>query len=89
MTAVGYEAQYAALSTFDSREWIAKIAAPTLIISADNDVIFNHATSEKMVSKIKNAQYVCFENCGHVPHLEYPAEYTRVVSDFLQALPVE
>lgn len=86
---IGYEAQYAALATFDSREWISTIAVPTLILSATHDVIFSNLTSQEMVSKIKNAQFHCFENCGHVPHLEYPKEYLRVVGDFLKTVAVK
>lgn len=81
-TVTGYEGQLAAIKTFDARPWIKKIKAPTLVVTGDEDIIFFHALSKKIAAAIPNAKFHCFEKCGHIPHIEHPEEYVRVVTNF-------
>ncbi len=85
-TIAGYEGQYAALDSFDSTSWANKIKAPTLVITADQDIILRSEFSKQLSSEIFGAQYYCFENCGHVPHLEYPKQYAEIVKSFLKTI---
>jgi len=84
MTLTGYEGQYAALDKFDSREWLHDIHAPALVIAADSDFILPATLSRAIADIIPNAQYYCFENCGHLPHIEQPEKYAEIVSAFLK-----
>ncbi|MCX7125258.1 MAG: alpha/beta hydrolase [Gammaproteobacteria bacterium] len=79
----GYEAQYAALDAFDSRAWVQEIKVPVLIITADQDIVLSPILSNKLLSEIKHAKFYCFENCGHLPHIENPRKYSEVVKLFL------
>ncbi len=84
-TIQGCESQSAALCEFDSREWLNKIDTPTLVIGSDQDLIFYEPTIKALADKISNAQYFCFEECGHVPHIEYPEKFIDVVAKFVHS----
>lgn len=68
---------------FDRREALEKIAAPTLVIAAENDINAPAKGVEKMSSKIPGATYVCLEGVGHLANLEKPQAFNRLVLDFL------
>jgi pimeloyl-ACP methyl ester carboxylesterase len=36
------------------------------------------------VRRLPRGRLVTFEACGHFPHLEYPDDFNRVVTEFLQ-----
>ena len=59
-----------------------KIKRPTLIIWGENDRVFpvKHAYFGK--EKMPNAQLYIMNQCGHIPNLERPDEFNRVVLDF-------
>lgn len=79
-----YEAQLAALKVFDSSQWAHTISVPTLVLGADQDIIFREALVKALADAIPGAEYHCFQNCGHIPYLEYPEEFVTVVSGFCQ-----
>lgn len=81
-TLTGYEGQYAALNSFDSREWVDKIQVPTLVLSADQDLIFRESFTKQLAERIPNARYFCFAGCGHLPHIEYPDKFAEIVKEF-------
>jgi pimeloyl-ACP methyl ester carboxylesterase len=83
MTLAGYEAQDAALNGFDSRSWVKEIKVPTLVMTADEDLVFNPRQVEALVQQIDGAQFYCFKTCGHLPHIECPEEFAKVVNKFL------
>lgn len=85
-TITGYEGQYAALNTFDSRNWAEKINVPTLVLSGDQDLIFNEPSVLALAKKIPGAEYCCFKDCGHLPQLEYPDRFVKIVSQFHQKI---
>ncbi|NNM60172.1 MAG: alpha/beta fold hydrolase [Legionellales bacterium] len=82
-TITGYEAQYHALISFDSRHWAGKIAVPTLVLGSDQDIILPPRLAEQLAQTIPQASYYCFENCGHLPHIECPEKYVEVLDAFL------
>jgi len=82
-TLTGYEGQYAALDKFNSSDWVNQIKVPTLIISGDQDLIFREPLVKSLAEKIPNANYYCFKNCGHLPYLEYPDQFAKVVKEFI------
>lgn len=85
-TIKGYEGQYAALDQFDSNTWVKQIKVPTLILAADQDLIFSEPSVKFLAEQIPNAKYHCFAKCGHLPHLEYPEEFSRIVQQFIDEL---
>lgn len=82
-TITGFEGQYAALTAFDSRAWAHKINVPTLIIGSAQDLIFSPEATKALQEQISQADYYCFKNCGHLPHLEYPQELATTIKKFI------
>lgn len=85
-TITGYEGQLAAVSTFNSKRWVHHIAAPTLVIASDQDLVFREGIVRPLAEKISGAQYFCFTDCGHVPSLEYPDQFVTLVTAFLRGV---
>ncbi|MGC1183042.1 alpha/beta fold hydrolase [Legionella sp.] len=80
----GYEGQYAALLKFDSSPWLQQIKVPTLVLAGDQDLIFSEFLVKQLANQIKDAKYYCFSKCGHLPQIEYPEQFARVVIHFLE-----
>jgi pimeloyl-ACP methyl ester carboxylesterase len=69
-------------------EWLvidqlAKIESPTLIIWGQNDLYLPVYQSRTAQSLIPGSQLHIFPHCGHAPQREYPAEFNRLVLQFL------
>jgi 3-oxoadipate enol-lactonase len=67
----------------DTLDRLGEIQAPTLVIYTDADRIFPQTHSEQLVAGIPGAQGVLMENCGHAPMAERPAEFARIIQEFL------
>lgn len=59
---------------------------PALVLSGDDDRIIPVEQAIALDELLPNSQLVIFENCGHLPHEEKPAEFMQVVSAFLAGL---
>jgi 3-oxoadipate enol-lactonase len=79
----GYKGQSAALREFNSSSWVQQITAPTLVLAADQDLVFSEPRVQKLVEQIPNAYYYCFTECGHLPHIEYPEKFAQIVQEFI------
>ncbi|MFN2492558.1 MAG: alpha/beta fold hydrolase [Pyrinomonadaceae bacterium] len=64
-----------------SRE-VHLITQPTLVVWGDSDREVPLHDGEHLQSEIPNARLIVFRDCGHLPHEEYPQEFTKVVSEF-------
>jgi len=62
------------------------IKVPTLIISSSNDTLIAPQQSELMHEKIHNSHYHIIKDAGHISNLDQPAEFNRVLKDFLDRL---
>lgn len=60
-----------------------EIAAPTLVIVGDEDLPHAAANAEVITSKIAGSRTVVIKGAAHLPSLERPEEFNRVVLDFL------
>jgi len=56
---------------------------PTLIVWGKEDQIVPLECAEAYQRGISGARLEVIERCGHLPHLERPADLVRVVNDFL------
>jgi 3-oxoadipate enol-lactonase len=83
MSLAGYQHQVDGLLAFDSRQWVGNIKKPCLIICADEDLISDPQDSKKMEQAITDAEYFCFKNVGHIPMIEQPELFNKVVLQFL------
>lgn len=62
---------------------LEEIKKPTLIISGRQDSIVPLEDSEKIASRILNAELAIIEECGHMPHEEKPEEFIEIVNQWL------
>ncbi|MBU0744069.1 MAG: alpha/beta hydrolase [Gammaproteobacteria bacterium] len=83
VTEASFYCQMHALLNFDSSAWLKDITRPCLIISADDDLLADVAHARKLSELIPKAQYYCFKNVGHLPHIEQSDIYNKLVLDFL------
>jgi pimeloyl-ACP methyl ester carboxylesterase len=64
---------------------LGEIAAPTLVIAGDNDVPDIIANAERLAGGIAGARKVVLPDVSHLPPLERPDEFNRLLRDFLAA----
>ena len=62
---------------------LAEIRAPTLVVTGDEDVRDIHAIADKLTTEIPGAERATIAGSGHLPSLERPDEFDRVVLAFL------
>jgi len=78
---------YDALTTlwgYDIRDRLEDIGVPTLIVWGRNDRVVPVPAAVSYRKRIgKNAELVIFDHCGHVPQIERPARFNRLLEEFL------
>jgi pimeloyl-ACP methyl ester carboxylesterase len=62
-----------------------KIRQPALLIWGAGDRLNLLEDGRRLQSKMKEAQLVVFDNCGHLPQEEMPERFTREVSSFMKS----
>src|SRR5215469_900595 len=62
---------------------LGEIKAPTLVVIGDNDEPDLIKLADKLAAEIPNATKVPIENAAHLPSLEHPALFNRILNDFL------
>ncbi len=58
------------------------ITQPTMILWGENDLETPIRDAHSLHSEIDGSRLIIFRHCGHLPHEEYPLEFTEIVSDF-------
>jgi pimeloyl-ACP methyl ester carboxylesterase len=81
----GYYDAMTTLWGYDIRHRLEEIEVPTLIVWGRNDRLVPVPAALSYKKRIgDNAELVIFDHCGHVPQLERPVRFNRVVEDFLK-----
>ena len=62
---------------------LSTIIAPTLVVWGQQDRIIPVAHAQIAVDKIPGARLEIFDRCGHMPQLEHPEEFNKLVLEFL------
>lgn len=62
---------------------LGKITVPTLVTWGQQDRILPLAHAYIAREKIPHARLHIFDHCGHMPQLEHPEEFNKLVLDFL------
>jgi pimeloyl-ACP methyl ester carboxylesterase len=62
---------------------LEEIKAPTLVIVGDRDLPEIQHTADLLVSKIRGARKKVINDAAHLPNLEHPEKFNRLVLDFL------
>jgi 3-oxoadipate enol-lactonase len=79
----GYVACSQALQAVDLREQIARIATPTLVISATHDPAAPPSDGQFVAQHIPHARYLELD-AAHLSNIEQQQIFTKEVSDFLR-----
>jgi pimeloyl-ACP methyl ester carboxylesterase len=58
------------------------IAPPTLIVWGENDREVSVEDGRRIHEQIPNSRFFVFRECGHLPHEEYPEEFTKLIAEF-------
>ncbi|MEO7002326.1 MAG: alpha/beta fold hydrolase [Ktedonobacterales bacterium] len=62
---------------------LSEIHAPTLVIVGDRDISDIQQIADLLAQGIAGAQKVVIRNTAHVPNMEQPEQFNRIVLDFL------
>ncbi|MGZ3272987.1 MAG: alpha/beta fold hydrolase [Caulobacteraceae bacterium] len=66
---------------------LGQIKIPTLVLVGEDDVADNHAKAGAVEYAIPGARRVVIRTAGHMLYMEQPAEFTRIVSRFIDPPP--
>ena len=64
-------------------ERLHEITAPTLVVVGDEDVPPVFDAVEVLMEKVPHARKAVIHDAAHLPNLEHPAEFNRIVLEFL------
>jgi len=72
-----------ALDGLDSRQSIAKITHPVLVLHGEHDNLLPMQDSKAMAGLIKNAQFRVIDGQGHCANVEAPEKFVGLAQEFL------
>ncbi len=64
-------------------ERLRAVKAPTLVLIGSADAPMLHAVATMLVEQIVGAAQLTLHNAGHHPNMEHPAEFNRIVLNYL------
>lgn len=62
---------------------LESIKVPTLVLTGRNDIRAQLSTHEEGVKRIPRAELVVFDQCNHLPYMEYPDRFNETVTKFM------
>jgi 3-oxoadipate enol-lactonase len=62
---------------------LGEIKAPTLVVVGDHDLPNVQETADLLVAKIRDARKAIIHDAAHLPNLEHPDKFNRLLLDFL------
>jgi pimeloyl-ACP methyl ester carboxylesterase len=71
------------LERTDFRDSLARIRTPTLVIAGAWDPLIGPRWSRALEVGLPDSRLVHFANSAHLPHLEEPDTFRRIVAEFL------
>lgn len=72
-----------AMATYDFRDRIGEIDCPTLVLWGENDFVIHSGAADRYEKLIPHSRKVMLADTGHVPMVERPAQFNRIVEEFL------
>ena len=70
-------------TNYDIRNQISKIEVPTLIVAGEKDWSIPIRTSRFMNKHIVGSRLEVISQCGHLPMIEKPEEFNKILTGFL------
>ena len=65
-------------------ERLSELTVPVLVIVGDQDIPYMLAAADYLVAKIPSAQKVILADAAHLPNMDQPDEFQRIVTEFLE-----
>jgi len=81
-----YSATFYQFNKYNGEKILPKINIPVLIISGENDTIFNLKYAEKIAKLIKKSKLEIIEHTNHILIINYPQKITKLIIKFLNGL---
>jgi pimeloyl-ACP methyl ester carboxylesterase len=78
-----YRATVTCLTTFNRRDDLPQIGAPSLLLAAEHDPLAPPRTMQRMADAIPGAHFALLPGVGHLAHLETPEAFVAAVQGFL------
>lgn len=73
--------------TFAARDWLSKVATPTLVVCAYEDRLTPFDGSLVLAERIPGAVLTVISPGGHSLMLEHPIRFARAIDAFIESLP--
>jgi len=65
---------------------LRRLTQPTLLVWGREDRLVTLSGSRRVMREVPHARLAVLDRCGHLPMLERPREFNRVVADFLRSV---
>lgn len=85
---IGLAGHFEADLAYDAGDRLRSIASPTLITVGTQDITTLPSYGRAVHEQIRGSQFHLFEGAGHLPFLQMPEEFNRVVATFLAEHPL-
>lgn len=79
-----FQAQLEAIFASDRSEAVRQLQPPTLVIHGVDDALVPVDNARLLAARIPGARLFLLADCGHLPHLERPAQTAAAVLEFLR-----
>ncbi|HEY2334127.1 MAG TPA: alpha/beta hydrolase [Solirubrobacterales bacterium] len=79
----GFAPALEAVIEYDARDRLEEIEIPTMIVWGTDDWVIPSAAALSYHRRIPHSRLEIFERTGHVPQLERPGRFNRVLDEFL------
>jgi len=83
LPAPGFADALDAVIEYDARHRLEEIQVPALIVWGTDDWVIPSAAAHSYNRRIPNSRLAVFDGTGHVPQLERPARFNRLLDEFL------
>jgi len=68
-------------------ELLSSLNIPALLVVGDHDIAYVLAAADYMMENLRGARKAVIENAAHLPNMDQPGEFQRIVEQFLESLP--
>src|SRR5580698_5540096 len=80
-----FRAACGALAELDLRPELAKVKVPVLVLVGEHDEATPPPMSHELAKGLPNARLEVIKGCAHVPQLQAPEIFLKVIGDFLSS----
>ena len=68
---------------YDQQLELRNVKAPVLILRGEADHFVPPYCATYLYERLRRSEQIVMRDCGHLPYLERPEEFNRLVEDFL------